>query len=374
MTPVPPMAQRPSESMPGVLPSGCRADGARSTWILGTAFGTSGVAGNTSIERFWCGADGARKRARCCAQAALQAASCAASAPSALQRASSPTSRSILSSTAGSEDAEVRSCRTNSTAHASTVPARRTMAAAHLHGLRLIALGASEKPAELLARLFLVGGGPGTREALRARVCRNKRSQIGELFGLQCEELVAGLYRLQTPHSGLARGDECIGLAARGVEVLHDTRLDPERILIRGQRVLPALLRIADELLRGGRAGVALRVETLEGLIDLVDVVGQALRLVEQLLRACERLLDGLQARIGQARQVLRLIEQHLRLVLQAGDLVVDLLQGAGGLQHVLGVVRGVINDHLRARWCADGDEGKARGADQDHVLNEAMV
>ena len=153
-----------------------------------------------------------------------------------------------------------------------------------------------------------------------------------------------------------------------------DTGLHPQRILVGGQRVLPALLGIADELLRRGRAGVTLRVESLEGLIDLVDVVGQALRLVEQLLRACERLLDRLQARIRQARQVLRLVEQHLGLVLQAGDLVVDLLQRAGGLQHVLGIVGRVIDDHLRARWCADAGEGEARGADQDHVLNEAMV
>jgi hypothetical protein len=34
---------------------------------------------------------------------------------------------------------------------------------------------------------------------------------------------------------------------------------------------------------------------------------------------------------------VLRLVEQGLGLVLEALDLVVDLLQGTGGLQHVLG-------------------------------------
>jgi hypothetical protein len=65
-----------------------------------------------------------------------------------------------------------------------------------------------------------------------------------------------------------------------------------------------------------------------------------------------------LQAGIGQTRQVLRLIEQHLALVLQTGDLVVDLLQRASGLQHVLGIVGRVINNHLRARWCAYAGEG----------------
>jgi hypothetical protein len=64
--------------------------------------------------------------------------------------------------------------------------------------------------------------------------------------------------------------------------------------LVGGKRVLPALPGIADKLLRGGRAGVALRVETLEGLIDLVNIIGQMLRFIEELLRASERLLDRL--------------------------------------------------------------------------------
>src|SRR5262249_19831416 len=40
----------------------------------------------------------------------------------------------------------------------------------------------------------------------------------------------------------------------------------------------------------------------------------------------------------------------------------------AGGLQHILGIVGGVINNHLRARWCAGECEGKARSADQDRT------
>src|SRR5258708_4167420 len=175
MTPVPPMVQCPLRSVPGVLTSDCGVDGARSRWILGTAGGTSGVAGNNSIERSWCGADGARKRARFCTQTALQAASWAASAPRALQRASSLASGSMLSCAAGSDDSRVRPCQANSSAHASTAPPSRMTAAAlamifgfhdplrpsveHLHGVRLIVLRASEKPAELLARLLLIGGG-----------------------------------------------------------------------------------------------------------------------------------------------------------------------------------------------------------------------
>src|SRR5262249_62329402 len=71
---------------------------------------------------------------------------------------------------------------------------------------------------------------------------------------------------------------------------------------------------------------------------------------------------------------VLRLIEQHLRLVLQAGNLVVDLLQRAGGLQHVLGIVGWVINDHLRADWRREGYNCDADGGDQPHLAGPAKA
>jgi hypothetical protein len=60
----------------------------------------------------------------------------------------------------------------------------------HLHGLRLVALRTAEEPVELLARLFLVGGGAGAGEALCARLRCNQRGQIDKLLGLECDELV----------------------------------------------------------------------------------------------------------------------------------------------------------------------------------------
>ena len=61
----------------------------------------------------------------------------------------------------------------------------------------LIALAGREEAAELLAPLLLRGGALG-RLRLCARALRgDDRSQVGELLGLQCEELVAGLRRLQ---------------------------------------------------------------------------------------------------------------------------------------------------------------------------------
>src|SRR3546814_6331879 len=71
------------------------------------------------------------------------------------------------------------------------------------------------------------------------------------------------------------------------------------------------------------------RVAGLEGAIDLLHVIGNALRLPQQLLGPSDRLLEFLQRGVGQARQIAGLIDEALRLVLQRGDLVGDLLERA---------------------------------------------
>ena len=91
-------------------------------------------------------------------------------------------------------------------------------------------------------------------------------------------------------------------------------------------------------------------------MIDLLDVEGDVLRLREKLLGALDRLLKLLQRGVRQAREIARLIDQHLRLVLQRGDLVVDLLQRARRGQDILRVVGGVEDDRLR---CAGVDDGE---------------
>ena len=127
-------------------------------------------------------------------------------------------------------------------------------------------------------------------------------------------------------------------------------------------RVLPALARIRDELLIGRRQSRRCRI-VLEGLVDLLDVEGDALRLAEELLRALHRLLELLERGVGQAREVARLVDQHLRLVLERGDLVVDLLQRARGREHVLRVVAGIEDDPPRVgRRDQDRRERERRG------------
>ena len=90
----------------------------------------------------------------------------------------------------------------------------------------------------------------------------------------------------------------------------------------------PPLARLRDELLvRSGHRRIA--VSRGEGLVDLLHVVGDALRLAEKLLRLLHGLLQALKRGVRQAREIARLVDQHRRFVLKRGDLVVDLLQGA---------------------------------------------
>ena len=137
---------------------------------------------------------------------------------------------------------------------------------------------------ELLLRLRLVRDVAGALQALGARDRRHDGGQVGELLRLQRDELVAGLGRLKRAGGRLARRDQRLDLRARAVEVLHDAGLHPHGVLEAGERVLPARLRVGEELLRGGRAGIALRIALRERLIDRRDVVGDALGLGEELL------------------------------------------------------------------------------------------
>ena len=142
-------------------------------------------------------------------------------------------------------------------------------------------------------RLVLALDVAGAFQALGARDRRHDGGEIGELLGLERHELVAGLGGLQRAGGRLARRDQRIDLGARAVEILHHAGLHAHGVLEAGERVLPAGLRIGEELLRGGRARIGLRIGLRERLIDRGDVVGDALRLGEKLLGLADRLLEA---------------------------------------------------------------------------------
>src|SRR5665213_351250 len=108
-------------------------------------------------------------------------------------------------------------------------------------------------------------------------------------------------------------------------------------------------------------------------MIDLLHIVGNTLRLVQKLLGALDRGLQLLERRIWQARKIPRLVDQHLRLILQRGDLIVDLLQRASGRKYVLRIIVWIEHHDLRRRWrcceadCKRGDTHRRETTDNVH-------
>ena len=156
------------------------------------------------------------------------------------------------------------------------------------------------------------------------------RGQVGELLGLQREELVAGLRRLQragrATGSTMTRASICVRVA---VEILTTPAWTRMASWNAASEFCQRVWASAISCWRGCRGGDSSADRCVVNAWSIVaDVVGDALRLAEQLLGlrwidCCELL----QRRIRQAREVARLVDQHLRLVLQRCDLVVDLLQ-----------------------------------------------
>ena len=172
---------------------------------------------------------------------------------------------------------------------------------------------------------------------------------------MQCDDLIAGLHRLERTGRRLAGGHERRHLRSVAVEIADDPRLNAHGVLQARDGILPARLRIGDERLTG-LAGGSRRVRRREGAVDLLHVVGDALGLRQELLRLLDGLLDLLQRRIRQAREIASLIDQHLRFVLERGDLVGDLLQRVRGGDDVLRVIRRIEHQELRGRRSSEGD------------------
>ena len=122
----------------------------------------------------------------------------------------------------------------------------------------------------------------------------NGRREIGELLRLQRKELVAGLTRLQRARCALARGYESRHLRAVRIEIADDGGLYPHGVLKTRDSVLPARLRVSDQrLIR--LIGGSWRIGGRERPVDLLNVIGDALGLGEQLLGTLDRLLELLQ-------------------------------------------------------------------------------
>jgi hypothetical protein len=118
--------------------------------------------------------------------------------------------------------------------------------------------------------------------------------------------------------------------------------------------------------LLAGRQGLieAGREERLELAVEIGDLELDALGLSHQLVDLGDGLADRRKLGKGDGGEVLGLIDQALRLILQHGDLVVDLLQRAGGGQDVLAVIRGIEDraHELSVRRAGDQHGGGGEG------------
>ena len=186
----------------------------------------------------------------------------------------------------------------------------------HVDGGRRVAGPRRDEAAQLFACLFLACRLSGLFERLRAALGGHQGGEIGQLLRLQRDELIARLRRLQRAGGVLALRDE-VGHGCPGpVEIADDAGLGLQRILEACDGCLPAAagtchqFRIAESGEPGGVVGV-------EGVLDAGDIIGDALRLAEQVLGALHRLLQLRKRGMRQAREVAALIHQHRRLVLQ---------------------------------------------------------
>jgi hypothetical protein len=163
----------------------------------------------------------------------------------------------------------------------------------HRDGGGLVARARRQEAAKLFLRLILSRGLLGGLQGLRASLGRDSGCEVGELLRLESEYLIARLRRLERAGRWLARRNQRRHLRAVGVEIADDTGLDAQGILQASDRVLPPQLGVGDQRLIG-LAGVRAAIGGLESVVDLLNIVGNVLRLGEELLGALDRRLQWL--------------------------------------------------------------------------------
>ena len=174
---------------------------------------------------------------------------------------------------------------------------------------------------------------------------------------------------MQRAGRALALADKRGHLGAIAVDVADDASLHAHGVLQTANRIFPTAARVGDKL-GVGRRQRDIAVLALERLVDLADLEREILSLPEKLLRALDVLLELLERAMRQARKVAGLIDEHLRLVLEALNLVVDLLQSPRCREDVLRVVARVIDDAAEAelrmgRACQHGRKRDGHGERQ---------
>ena len=154
----------------------------------------------------------------------------------------------------------------------------------------LVARARGKEALALDPALFGRGGPLGLHERRGAAISGHDGDQVGDLLGLQREELVARLGRLQGTDGGLAFADQGGELGALTIEIADDARLHAQRVLQPADGVFPAGPGIGQKL-RLGRGHGDVGVVLLEHLVDLGNIEGDVLRLAQKLTGPVDILL-----------------------------------------------------------------------------------
>ena len=150
------------------------------------------------------------------------------------------------------------------------------------------------------------------------------------------------------------------GLADRELRRLGERLIGRLSDWLAGTGEPPCLLRVLDDLGVGHGCVILFGKQAAIGAVDLRDLIGDALRIEDQPVDLTQRGLQVAGNGGREAREVLRLVDQHLRLVGELLDLVVDLLQRANGGQQVLAVVGRIEDRDRMRRRCGDSQSGQA--------------
>jgi type IV secretory pathway VirB4 component len=204
---------------------------------------------------------------------------------------------------------------------------------------------------------WLVLDSPAFAAQLREwlKTLRKKNASV-VLLRLKRQQLVSGLRGLQRPGCRLACGDQALHRSTRAFDIADRTGLNFQGILEGGDAAPPTLFGTLDHCaLAAGQIDVLVLAGKVP--LDLLDIIGNALRTGEQLLGLPHLLLERLEHRHRQRLQIARLVDQRGCLVLQLADLVVDLLERARRRQDVLRVVRGIVNDPAELGTGRRGDQ-----------------
>ena len=151
-------------------------------------------------------------------------------------------------------------------------------------------------------------------------------------------------------------------------QVLGHLPLHAHRRVQAIQGVRPTLAGILRHAVTAYGSRVFLRVEPGKFLVNAVYLIGQTLGLGNQTPGGRQCRAQSIHRIEIKPLQIPRLVDQHVRLVLQLLYLIVDLLQGTGRGQHVLRQIRRVEHNIADTKQGLGGlGDSEGNGAGQRH-------